>query len=212
MLRRVGVVGDIHCEDELLELVLRHFAGEGTDATLAVGDIVDGVGDVNRACSLLAEHGVFTVAGNHDRWILERSMRELPNATAAGTLRGEARTWLERLPTTRSFQTPLGGLLLCHGLGEDDMAGLRPDDHGYSPDSNLALWALVESRLHRFVVNGHTHEAMVRKIGQLTIINAGTLDRNCRQVCSVIGFESGSVQFYEVVHGGMTSAERFGLD
>lgn len=205
------MIGDIHCEDSVLELVLQHLSTVGADTVLAVGDIVDGVGDVNRACFLLAEQGVLTVVGNHDRWLLEGSMRELPGATAASALRRESRVWLEQLPKTRSFQTSRGSLLLCHGLGEDDLATIRPEDEGYALESNLALQALVRSKKYRLVVCGHSHQPMVRSIGPLIVINAGTLDRNDRQVCSVIDFENGSVEFFDVAGKVISGAERFSL-
>ena len=197
-LRRVGVVGDIHCEDEALTLVLRHFSELHIEIVLSVGDIVDGAGDPNRVCSLLAEHGVLTVLGNHDRWALHGTMRDLPGATAIDSLSGGTRAWLAQLPKTRSFKTAAGPLLLCHGFGTDDMAGLRPDDEGYALRSNLALQTLIKEKRYRFVVNGHTHLPMVRNIGRLIIINAGTLDHRDRQVCSVIDFDRGNVELYDV--------------
>ncbi len=58
-------------------------------------------------------------------------MRDLPDALPTGHLNGQPREWLEMLPPSRRFETPLGNLLLCHGLGDDDMAALKPDDEGY---------------------------------------------------------------------------------
>jgi putative phosphoesterase len=211
VLCQVGVIGDIHSEDEALALAIQHFTEAGIDTLLSVGDVVDGAGDVNRACSLIQKHGVLAVCGNHDRWILRDSHRNLPGATASSPLRDDCREWLFQLPQTRSFQTPRGPLLLCHGLGEDDMAALRPDDQGYALESNLALDALVRSKRYRFVINGHTHLPMVRSIRQLTIINAGTLCRFDRQVCSVVDFEQGNVEFFNIKDGRVSRAERFTL-
>jgi predicted phosphodiesterase len=208
VLGRVGVIGDIHCEDELLQTVLEHFVSEGAATMLAVGDIVDGIGDANRVCELLTHREVFTVKGNHDRWILNDSMRGLRNATPLNTLRAEMREWLARLPTTLSFKTPKGELLLCHGIGEDDMAMLRQDDAGYALEFNLALSDLLRSTTYSFIVNGHSHEAMVRTIGKLTIINAGTLARGGRQTCSLVDFESGWVDCFDVCSSGVLKAER----
>src|SRR5262245_44168108 len=118
-LRRVGVIGDIHCEDERLATALRHFALLNVDCTVAVGDIVDGQGDANRACRLLVESGGLAVMGNHDRWFLEGRIRDLPRATPRSALDDFAHSWLKSLPKTRSFQTARGPLLLCHGMGED---------------------------------------------------------------------------------------------
>lgn len=211
VLRRVGVIGDLHCEDEVLELVLLHFSKACADTVLSVGDIVDGTGDVNNVCSLLVQHRVLAVAGNHDRWILTGSMREMANATAISALSSVTREWLAQLPKTRSFQTPSGRLLLCHGLGEDDMAEVGPEDEGYALQSNFALQELVLSGQHRFVVCGHSHKPMVRNIGSLTIINAGTLGREGRQTCVLIDFARGSVEFFDASRGVISSAERFVL-
>jgi putative phosphoesterase len=210
VLRRIGVVGDIHCKDEVLELVLRYFSELGIKTVLAVGDIVDGRGDANKVYSLLVKYEVSTVAGNHDRWILAGSLRELPDATELSALRSDTREWLVQLPKTRSFQTSRGPLLLCHGLGEDDMAGLWPGDEGFALQSNFALQALVESKRYRFVINGHTHLPMVRSVGPLTIINAGTLQSD-RPVCSVIDFDRGKVKFFTISQGRISGGECFEL-
>ena len=46
--RRIGLIGDIHAEDQLLERALELLAGRALDAILATGDIADGAGSVNR--------------------------------------------------------------------------------------------------------------------------------------------------------------------
>jgi putative phosphoesterase len=211
VLRRVGLIGDIHCEDETLEIALEHLASERPDAILSVGDIVDGVGDPNRVCDLLKQHEVFTVMGNHDRWVLQDSMRDLRNATPLNTLRVQSRDWLAALPQTLSFETPRGELLLCHGLGENDMAMVREDDEGYSLDFNLALSELIKSKHYTFVANGHSHHAMVRTIEKLTIINAGTLARGARQICTVIDFQAGHVELFDIEGPHVVKAEHFSL-
>lgn len=211
LLRRVGLIGDIHCEDEALDLALQHLTSECTDTILAVGDIVDGVGDPNRVCDLLKRYQVCTVMGNHDRWVLTNSMRDLRNATPLHSLSTESREWLAALPKTLSFEIPRGELLLCHGLGEDDMATLRKDDEGYSLDFNLALSKLINSKRYRFVANGHSHQAMVRTIQTLTIINAGSLAREARQICSVIDFEAGHLELFDIAGPHVVKAERISL-
>ena len=105
-------------------------------------------------------------------------MRALPEATDAQTLPVEAREYLTNLVATREFSSSLGGLLLCHGLGLNDMARVGPDDFGYAIESNDELQSLMRSPRYRFVVNGHTHHAMVRHFSGLTVINAGTLRRH----------------------------------
>ena len=50
-LRRFGLLGDIHAEDELLAVALRYLVAQELDAVLAVGDIVDGPGASARAAT-----------------------------------------------------------------------------------------------------------------------------------------------------------------
>lgn len=198
-LQRIAAIGDIHAEDETLERVLDYLAHLSLDRIFAVGDIVDGPGDSARCCRLLAAAGVDVVRGNHDRWALKDQLRNLPGALAA--LDPEQRRFLEALPATRDYQTVAGPLLLCHGLGADDMCRLTDDDFGYALETNDPLQELLASEQYRFVVNGHTHRRMVRHFGTLTIINAGTLFRENDPCFALIDFEAGRVQFFDLEGG-----------
>lgn len=175
---RVGLIGDVHGEHERLETALDYFAGRRSTHVLCTGDIPDGHGSVGRACEILREHGVLTVRGNHERWFLSGVMRDLPDATPLDDVPVSEREWLAALPVVREFTTPLGGLLLCHGLGANDMAKVGPDDEGYALVTNDDFRALVRDPRYQLVVNGHTHRPMVRHFQGLTIINAGTLRRD----------------------------------
>jgi predicted phosphodiesterase len=196
-LRQVGLIGDVHGEDRLLTLALRFLAGRELDRVLCVGDVVDGPGDSARCCHLLREHGVETVRGNHDRWLLDGVMRELPDAVPAGALDLECRAFLGGLPRTRRYATPAGALLLCHGLGTNDMAVLGPDDEGYALEANRELQALLRLDTLAFVVCGHGHRQLVRRIEATTFINPGTLFRHHEPGFAVADFERGEVEFFD---------------
>jgi predicted phosphodiesterase len=174
----VGLIGDVHGEDECLEAALGYFAERKVAKVLCTGDIPDGFGSVTRSCDLLRAHGVLTVRGNHERWFLTGAMRDLPDATPLDEVPLPNREWLGALPPVLEFSTPLGGLLLCHGLGTNDMAKVGPDDEGYALVTNDELRALVRDPRYQLVVNGHTHEPMVRHFEGITIVNAGTLRRD----------------------------------
>lgn len=216
MIRRFGAIGDVHAEDGLLRAALAHLQSLGVDAVLCVGDIVDGRGDVDACCTLLAEHGALSVRGNHERWILADQMRGLSMAHHLRELTEETRAYLGSLPVTRRLDTVVGPLLLCHGLGEDDMARLRPYDEGYALECIDALPSLRASDL-ALVVGGHTHQRMVRRIGRLTIVNAGTLAVGSASESEAPCFaradlDAGLVQFYEFdAKGSVREAERFAV-
>ncbi|MFW6050390.1 MAG: metallophosphoesterase family protein [Myxococcota bacterium] len=207
---RAGVLGDIHAEDRHLELALELFDAQGVDVRLAVGDVVDGPGDAERCCRLLRDAGVVTVRGNHDRWWLGGEMRNLPEAT--GPLSDEARALLSELPPTRELDTPMGRLLLCHGVGEDDMAALTPDTRGYSLQAIPALRELMLRPDVQLTLGGHTHRRMVRRFQGLVAINAGTLLRHHEPCVAIADFDAREVRFFDIVEGArVTPAETMAL-
>lgn len=198
-MRRLGLIGDVHGEDAALERALRLLTEAQVDRILCTGDVVDGRGDVNRCFRLLEAYGVLTVRGNHDRWLLEGYGRDLEEATHPSELTRASREFLAALPPTRSLQTPRGELLLCHGLGTNDMARLLPDDTGYAVQANAELQALIANGRYQLVVGGHTHWRMVRRFLGLTVINAGTLYRAHDPCCAVLELDSGQVRFSNLV-------------
>jgi len=169
----IGLIGDVHAQDELLALVLRELSRQRVGQILCTGDIVDGTGDPDRCCALLLAAGAAAVRGNHERWCLEDQMRSLPQAHRRGALLEPSLRFLGALPATQVF--PDHGLLLCHGVGDNDMARLKPDDEGYALQHNDDLRLLLERRDLRFVVAGHTHCRMVRTLQQVTFVNPGSL-------------------------------------
>lgn len=211
-LRRVGLIGDIHAEDAKLEAALRHLEAEGVEAILSVGDVVDGPGDPDRCCELIERHGVLAVRGNHDRWLLSGEMRELPRAHLREDLDPRSVERLANLPPSQRFDTEAGSLLLCHGLDDDDMARLLPWDEGYALESNDALQRLVAARAFALVAGGHTHRRMVRTVGGVIFVNAGTLLAESEPCFVLLDFARRAVQFHELLpDGGSKLAETAGF-
>jgi predicted phosphodiesterase len=201
--RRFGLIGDVHAEDELLEAALSHLARERLDAILCAGDISDGRGDVDRCVDLLRRHKVIAVRGNHDRWCVAGEMRDWPGATSIDALSQETRSFLEQLPATQRLDTAAGPLLLAHGLGGHDMT--RVTDRRGLEFHDLAEFGIDAGiRIH---VGGHTHERWAERIGRLTMINAGTLkasDTPCFGILDVDAF----VQWFDLDDTTVIEAER----
>lgn len=181
---RFGLIGDVHAEDQRLRVALEALGREQVDRVLCTGDVVDGLGDVNRSFELLAASGVFTVRGNHDRWIRDDSLRTLPNAHRMGELSAGSITMLEALPPSLRLESSIGTLLLCHGVGDNDMCKLCADDFGYAIESNDELVNLLSDPSIAIVVGGHKHEPFVRCFERgngeapLVFVNPGTLARD----------------------------------
>jgi predicted phosphodiesterase len=200
-LTRAGIIGDVHTEVATLRRVLDHFARLSVSHILCTGDVPDGPQDasaVEACCELLQTHSVVTVSGNHDRWLQDGEMRDLRDATDPQELSKLALAFLGNLPATVEFESSLGSVLLCHGMGPDDMAGVQPFDHGLALASNAALQSVLRDERHPYVISGHTHRPMVRRLEALTIINAGTLLRDQNACCAVVDFDARRVQFYDI--------------
>jgi len=202
LVTHLGAIGDIHTEDVFLNLALSFLSKQEPDLIVSVGDIVTGPGDVDRCCDLLQSYRVITVAGNHDRWFLSGIMQDLPNFTDPTTVSSQTMDFLNALPQTYELSSPQGVVLVCHGLGINDMADLKPEDYGYAIEVNLELQELIRSQQYRFVINGHTHCRMVRHFGDLTVINVGTLRRYGDSGFALIDFRSNHVHFYDIETGG----------
>lgn len=193
---RWGVIGDVHCEDTRLQKSITTLLDAGAEVLIQVGDIVDGRGSVERCVELLKAHGVQTIAGNHERWFLASEMRSLTGATLEAS--DECRVFLASLPPTRRFETDAGGLLVCHGVGDDDMVNLRPDTRGYALQSVMpSLRPLLLDTDLRFMVCGHTHQRMVRSFEGLTVINAGTLHDHGPPGFVLVDVEVGEVRCWD---------------
>ncbi len=193
VIRRVGLIGDLHAEHEALAFVLAELERLGAETLLQVGDIADGEGDLEATIGLLEQRRVLAVRGNHDRWLLGGQARELPYATPVHDVSPFVRAFLTGLPAVREFRSPRGNVLLCHGLGSDDMAGVKPEHEGRDISDNAPLQALIAERRYRFVLNGHTHRPMLRTFGPLSIINAGALHRAYERSFTYVDFERGEL-------------------
>lgn len=213
--RRVGALGDVHTESRLLERALTHLRDQGVDALVCTGDIPDGpegARGTERACELLQQAGVLTVSGNHERWMNEGEMRELPDAVMQDELGPAALEYLHALPPVLELSTPQGRLLLCHGVGYDDMAKVGRYDRGQALALNQPLQELLAEKRYRYVINGHSHQSMVRNLGPVSIINAGTLLRDHNPCCALVDFENQEVTFWEIdPQGELSESGRFEL-
>ena len=195
-LRRVGVIGDVHAEDALLEQALEGFAQRGVDAVLCTGDIADGPGDLARCCALLEEAEVHCVRGNHDRWLLTDRARRVPDAHRREDLDERALAFLEALPVERTLQTCEGPVRLCHGIAGNDLAKVWPGSERMDAERSETLDALIAEGELRWLVNGHMHYRMLLDFETLTLINAGTLAARYRPPgVTLLDFEAGSASF-----------------
>jgi predicted phosphodiesterase len=199
---RLGLVGDVHAEDERLAIALDRFASDRVDRVLCTGDVADGHGDLDRTCALLRQAGVLTVRGNHDRWLGEDTMRTLPHAHRRTRLAPASLAFLTTLPPTIAVDLPEGKLLLCHGVGTNDMYRLDADSIEYAIFSNDDLRNVLSDPTIAIMVGGHTHRPFARHVARgagrtaLLVVNAGTLAREYDAGFSILDTTSRHVDRY----------------
>jgi len=174
-IKYIGIIGDIHTQDKLLNRTISFFNKKGINNILSTGDIVDGPGNVNECIRILKKNNIKTVLGNHDRWILNNQMRLLPDANKISDLEVNSIKYLKALPKTIQILSPIGNVLLCHGINENDMNKINPNDFGYALEVNEDLQNIINDKYYRIIINGHSHKRMFKIINSLYIINAGTL-------------------------------------
>jgi predicted phosphodiesterase len=199
---RLGLIGDVHAEDERLAVALATFERERVDRVLCTGDLVDGHGDVDRACALLSGARALVVRGNHDRWIREDTMRELPRAHRMTKLAPPSIELLKSLPPTLTVDVAGGRLLLCHGVGDNDMCRLNAEDRGYAISSNEDLLKVLFDATVAIMVCGHSHRAYVRRFERgggkpaLVVVNPGTLARGDEPGFAILDPEARRIDLY----------------
>ena len=107
---------------------------------------------------------MLVVRGNHDRWIRADEMRSLLHAHTMTALDVATIGFLKDLPVSTFVEVPEGKLFLWHGVGGNDMCRLAADTRGYGISTNEDLLALLLNPSIAFMVGGHTHRPMLRRL------------------------------------------------
>ncbi|HEY4262070.1 MAG TPA: metallophosphoesterase family protein [Schlesneria sp.] len=195
---RIGLIGDVHCEDQSLALAIETLHAAGFETIVCTGDVATGPGRINNCCDLLRRYNITTVRGNHDRWLLNHMANVSPLATTLGSLTKSSWRFLESLPVTIDVPTSEGPALLCHGVGAEDMLSIEPEQSDSELDDHPILDSIVKSQRYRWIINGHSHRRMVRPYQSLTIINAGTLRRDHDPCFAAIDLEQRIATFWDI--------------
>jgi predicted phosphodiesterase len=175
---RIAVISDIHGNRLALEAVEADIARHGVDAILNLGDLVSGPVDPAGTTDLLLERGYPTIAGNHDRYILERPREKLDSVDAfvVDQLTTAHLDYLRALPATRRID---GEIFMCHGTPSSDVEPWL-DTWRIGRDGGLPDEASVTARADGLdfpvLLCGHTHVSRIVRLrdGRL-IVNPGSV-------------------------------------
>jgi predicted phosphodiesterase len=198
MLSRIGIIGDVHAEHLYLAQTLAHFDTIGVDAIICTGDLVDGAGDIDVCVDLLQRYQVKTVRGNHDRWVLEGKARHIPNAHELDDLSHHVIDYLTELPRQIELETALGTLLLCHGVGHNDLQKIWPGTERMPAERSTRLDEIIARGDTPLMVNGHLHYRTLIHFDQMTLLNAGTLRNHHHPGFSLLDLNDNTVHGFEL--------------
>lgn len=185
---RIAAVSDIHGNLPALQAVAQAIAGAGVDLVVDLGDLASGPLWPRETVQQLMAWGWPTIAGNHERQVLQqpRARMSAADAYAAERLGAAERAWLAALPPVLDLGA---GLWCCHGTPDDDLDYLletvTPDlGRAGSPGVRAASADEVRQRLgarrDALVLCGHTHTPRIVQVahgdGRATlIVNPGSV-------------------------------------
>lgn len=178
---RVAALYDIHGNLPALEAVLEEVRREAVDEVVVGGDVFPGPMSCDSlACLLDLEIPVRFIRGNGDRAVLALAAGEEPTdlpekfrATirwVAGKLDPDERRTLETWP--KSLRLDIAGLddvLFCHATPRSDTEIFTR----WTPEERLL--EIFEGSNATLVVCGHTHMQFDRRIGNVRVVNAGSV-------------------------------------
>ena len=180
-MKRVAAIFDIHSNLPALEAVFEDVRDAGVDAIVVGGDVLPGPMPVETFAALLAlDIPTLLIHGNGDREVLAR-MRG-GDSTSVPEQAREALRWvaqelgpeheqvLASWPLTLSIEVDgLGEVMFCHATPRNDtdvFTRLTPE---------AALLPVFDRITSRVVVCGHTHMQFDRLVGEVRVVNAGSV-------------------------------------
>lgn len=178
---KVAALYDIHSNLPALEAVIQDVRQAGVDLIVIGGDVVPGPMPSETLAYLLGlDIPMRFIHGNGDRAVLELKagrettalpppVRELARWVAGQLDAGQERI-LAGWPSTLRLEIPgVGEVLFCHATPRNDteiFTRLTPED---------ALRPVFEGVDVSLAVCGHTHMQFDRRVGDLRVVNAGSV-------------------------------------
>src|SRR5712691_3514582 len=184
---KLGIVSDIHCNGAGLAQALA-LMGD-IDELICLGDSIYEYRFSNEVVRLLKEREAQVIVGNHEEYFFG------PHGVRARAREGIDSTlaaWLAGQPHRRELTIGGKRLLLVHSTPWEPRG-----TYIYPESALLDRFAEAEAD---FVLYGHTHQQVVRRVGRVLVINPGSAGdardfRNGGQLsCAVVDTASEEVQ------------------
>jgi putative phosphoesterase len=158
---KIGIVSDVHCNETGLRRALDILAD--VDELICLGDSIYEYRFSNEVTGLLKARNAHTIVGNHEEGFLG------PHGARARQAEWIDRSllqWLAERP--RRLELKIGGKKLVAGHSTPwDPQGA----YVYPHSSLLQRFGDTDAD---FVLYGHTHHQLVRRVGKVLVINPGS--------------------------------------
>jgi putative phosphoesterase len=179
---RIAVISDIHANVLALQAVLDNIEQERADRIICLGDVAVTGHQPREAMRLLRSLGCPVVMGNCDEWLLDpKPFEDGGNGENARRIYDIDQWCLEQLAPddldfVRTFRPTVevllddGATLLCfHGSPQSNteiIVATTPDEE---------LEQMLDGAHATIMAGGHTHQPMLRRFRETTIINPGSV-------------------------------------
>ena len=176
---KIAILSDIHSNVYALESVLNAVKKKSIDTLIIAGDFVGYYFWPADVFNLLKDWDLVAIRGNHDQMLekakidkdyLIKKCKKYGSglSVAIEQLDKDRFTWLTNLPDLLEYKTPDGNILICHGSPWIDDEYIYPD----ADDKSLGRYDALNVK---WVIQGHTHYSMHKNIGDVTLINPGSV-------------------------------------
>jgi putative phosphoesterase len=183
---KIGIVSDVHCNQPGLLRALE-ILGD-VDELICLGDSIYEYRFSNEVVQILKNREAHTILGNHEEGFLGP---QGDRARRASWIDCALLQWLAERP--KRLELNFGGkkILVVHSTPWEPRGA-----YVYPHSSSLARFGEVEAD---FVLYGHTHHQLVRRVGKVLVINPGSAGEardqgNDRQLsCATLDTVTGEV-------------------
>ena len=178
---KVAALYDIHGNFPALEAVLEEIDDEGVDRIIVGGDVVPGpMARQSLAKLLQLPIPVEFIHGNGESDVIALGGGQMPSRVPEAVheamhwvleeLEPEQMAEMRRWPPTRELEVPgVGSILFCHATPRNDneiFTRITPEP---------LLRPIFEATNAKMVVCGHTHMPFDRRIGDVRVVNPGSV-------------------------------------
>ena len=158
---KLGIISDIHCNLYGLRQALA--AMDSVDDVLCLGDSINEFQFSNEVIAALKARGAQLILGNHEEVFLSPAGER---ARAGNGIDRALLTWLAGQPHRRMLEVGGKKLLMIHSTPWEPRG-----EYVFPHSARLERFAEADAD---FVLYGHTHAQVVRRVGRVLVINPGS--------------------------------------